>query len=176
MADALSDDRARELATRLDSLLERLEDIPGPGVDTAMAAIETLTALYGAALARIVAAVRAGASVDALADDELVGHLLALHGLHPRPPDERISAALAEAGAQLGERGEASLTGIDDGVAHITVTAGGCQSSAGTLAAALANVVLEAAPELAGVEPVTSRPPAAPALIPVESLLHGPPR
>jgi len=171
----LPDGAVRERVARLDDLLERLERIPGPGTELAMEAIELLTEVYGTALARVVAQVDAGTATSAsLAADEVVGHLLVLHGLHPDPPEQRVARALAEVRDQLGDRAAVELTGIDDGVAKITVSASGCQSTAAALAASVGDVVLGVAPELAGVEPVTVQPPVAPPLISVDSLLHRP--
>jgi len=173
----LPDEEVRERVARLDDLLGRLEHLPGPAVDVAMEAIEALTEVYGTALARVVALVSTGsAGVRELADDEVVGHLLLLHGLHPDPPGERIARALDEVRPELGEKGDVELTGIDDGVATIRVTAAGCSSTAARTASAVRDVVLAAAPELADVRPVTARPPAAPALIPVDALLRRPVR
>lgn len=177
MADArrpepagLPDAEVRERVTRLDDLLERLEQVPGPAAEVAMEAIEVLTEVYGTALARVVASV-GEATLRSLADDEVVGHLLLLHGLHPDPPEQRIARALDEVRPELGE-GAVELTGIDDdGVATIRVTAAGCRSTAARTASAVRDVVLAAAPELADVHPVTARPPA---LIPVDSLLRRP--
>jgi Fe-S cluster biogenesis protein NfuA len=169
----LPDQEVRERVARLDDLLERLEHLPGPGTDVAMEALEALTEVYGTALARVVASVDE-ATRRSLADDEVVGHLLLLHGLHPDPPEERIARALDEVRPGLGDGGDVELTGIDDGVATIRLTTGGCRSTAARTAAAVRDVVLDAAPELADVAPVTARPPAAPALIPVDALLRRP--
>jgi hypothetical protein len=138
-----------------------------------MEAIEALTEVYGAALATVVATLgRESVPVRALADDELVGHLLALHGLHPDPPETRIAHALDDVRAEIG--GDVQLSGIDDGVARVEVTASGCQSTAAAMLNAVADVVIAAAPELAGVDPVRIRPPAAPTLIPLDALRRRP--
>ena len=147
--------------------------MPGPSTALALEAIEALTTVYGAALGRAVAAVAAGgASVDGLARDELVGHLMVLHGLHPDSTETRVARALQEVGPQLGEGTHVELKDIHDGIAEVAVTATGCASTASAIASSLGDVVLAAAPELAGVEPVVTKPPAQPALIPVDSLLR----
>jgi Fe-S cluster biogenesis protein NfuA len=170
MGEGLSDEAVRARVARLDDLLERLEQLPGPATDVAMEAIEALTEVYGTALARVAASV-GDATVRALADDELIGHLLLLHDLHPDPPEDRIARALDEVRPQLGDRATVELTGIDDGVARVRVTASGCASTASQTAAAVREVVLDAAPELADVESVTAKPPT---LIPVDALLRRP--
>lgn len=170
MGEGRSDAEVRERVTRLDDLLEQLERVPGPMTDVAMEAIEALTEVYGTALARVVAAVDEG-TLRRLADDEVVGHLLLLHELHPDPPEQRIARALDEVRPELGDRAEVEFTGIDDGVAHLRLTASGCASTAARTAAAVRDVVLDAAPELADAESVTVKPPA---LIPVDALLRRP--
>jgi hypothetical protein len=168
MAEGLPDAEVRQRVARLDDLLERLERLPGPATDVAMEAIEALTEVYGTALARVVAAV-GDATLRSLADDEVVGHLLLLHGLHPDPVEQRIARALDEVRTEVDD---VELTGIDeDGVATIRVTAAGCRSTAARTASAVRDVVLAAAPELTDVQPVTARPPA---LIPVDALLRRP--
>jgi Fe-S cluster biogenesis protein NfuA len=174
-AAGLPDKEVRARVARLDDLLERLERTPGPVTQAAMEAIEALTEVYGTALARVVALVDSGAaSVRSLAADEVVGHLMLLHGLHPDPPEQRIARVLAEMRQHLGDGGEAELTGIQDGVAKIRLSVGGCRSTAAGLASSVRDAVLAAAPELADVDPVIVRPPAAPALIPAETLLRRP--
>lgn len=175
----MSDAEVEALLTRLDGLLERLEAIPGPGTGTALEAIESLTEVYGAALARVVAMVaRGSATLRSLADDELLGHLLTLHGLHPDPPEQRIAGALQDAAPALLGHGSAELAGITDGVARVRYTVTGCATAvggpAGSTAESLRDVVLAAAPELAGVEPQAVQPPAEPAFIPADALLRRP--
>jgi hypothetical protein len=78
----LDDVTVRELLDDLDGALAGLEQAPdgGPALD----AVAVLLEVYGEALARIVDRV-GPATREALATDELVGHLLALHDL--RPPE-----------------------------------------------------------------------------------------
>jgi Fe-S cluster biogenesis protein NfuA len=168
----LSDVEARARVTEADELLGRLEQLPGPATQVALEAIGALTEIYGAALARVIEMAAAGsASTQALASDQLVGHLLVLHGLHPDPPEQRITRALAGMRASLGNGGDVELAGIREGIATIRLTVTGCRSTAASLAAAVRDVVYAAAPELAGVEPLVAKPPA---LIPVEALSRRP--
>jgi hypothetical protein len=173
MADAgrLDDAEVQQRLSRLDELLDRVEQVPGPTADAAVEAIQILAEVYGEALGRVLALSGSGL-VDRLAGDELIGHLLVLHGLHPKSVEERVTEALAEVTPHLGADGAAELTGIDGGVARIRVTASGC-GSAGA-ADSVADIVLAAAPELAGVDPETATPRSAAPLIPAESLLQRP--
>lgn len=88
---SLTDAEVRERVAGIDSLLERVEAIAEPSAHTAaLETVQALLDLYGEGLARMVGHVAAecrGATqqdiADAFAGDELVSHLLLLHGLHP---------------------------------------------------------------------------------------------
>jgi hypothetical protein len=79
-----SNQDVRDRVELLNGMLEELESATGAAAEVALAAIEALTTIYGAALARVVEAAD-GPTLRRLADDEVVGHLLVLHGLHPDP-------------------------------------------------------------------------------------------
>ena len=67
----------------VEALLDRLEALADPAArEAATATVQALLALYGEGLGRIVERV-GPAQARALAEDELVAHLLLLHGLHP---------------------------------------------------------------------------------------------
>ncbi len=175
----LPDGDVRDLVQRLDTLLAGIEQATGPVAELAAEAVEALALVYGTALARVTALAGSAPGVlAALADDELLHHLLALHGVHPRPAGERIRQALDDLRPHL--RGEeVELAGVEDGIARLRRSgsggAGGCGRSAGAVQRAIGEAVLAAAPELRGVEfvPVPGGRPA-PAVIPVESLLRRP--
>jgi Fe-S cluster biogenesis protein NfuA len=170
------DDRAVTAGlARIDELLGRLEQIPGTTAETALEAVAMLADVYGEALARVMDYASGDAAITgAIAGDELVGHLLVLHGIHPDPVEQRVTRALAEIRPYL-HGGDAGLESISDGVARVRVSGGcGCASSPQALGDAVRDAVLAAAPELSGVEPVTGATGRAAAFVPVESLLRGP--
>ena len=79
-------DEARERVARVEALLDDLEALADPAArETALELVQALLELYGEGLARIVAPSQSAttAAGAALAGDELVSHLLLLHGLHP---------------------------------------------------------------------------------------------
>jgi Fe-S cluster biogenesis protein NfuA len=172
----LPDEDVEELLGRLETLLDRLERATGPVAELAAQAVEGLALMYGTALARIMALARGAPElVSSLVEDELLHHLLALHGLHPQPARERVRHALEEIGPGLRSRGgDVELIEVEDGVARVRWSVTGCGSTAAAIRKLISDAVLGAAPELR-VETVTEsggrRPPA---LIPVESLLRGP--
>jgi hypothetical protein len=117
--------------TRLDEVLGQLEQIPGRTAELALEAVELLLDVYAEALARV------GDRVDlraaGLTEDELVRHLLVLHGLHPDPPRERATRAVAELGALAAQHGATvELVGVDDQSVHIGVSGSSCGCGSAT--------------------------------------------
>ena len=142
-------------ATGVEALLDRLDTLPDPAArETATAAVQALVALYGEGLARVVE--RLGpAQARALAEDELVAHLLLLHGLHPVPVQQRVRAALAGVRPYLESHGgNVELLGVDGGVVRLRLqgSCDGCPASAMTLKQAIEQAVLAAAPDVDRVE------------------------
>lgn len=168
-APGRSDQDVEALLVRLDRLLEQVESLPEETRELALDAVAGLTEVYGTALARMMDLASAGeASAGNLAADELIGHLLVLHGLHPQPVEERVARALEEVRAATGSA--VALGGIDEGVAHVQVTTGGCPSSGADLASSVRDIVLGAAPELADVDPAASRAAPEPVFIPADAI------
>lgn len=107
---------------RLETLLDRLERATGPVAELAAQAMEGLALMYGTALARVVARAADDAPdlVPSLVDDELLHHLLALHGLHPQSARERVLRALEEIGPRLRSHGgDVELIEVKDEVARV---------------------------------------------------------
>lgn len=144
-----------ELIGRVEGLLAELESLPDPAArDVALETVQVVLDLYGAGLERIVG--QLGASqATALADDELVEHLLLLHGLHPVSVEDRVRAALDGVRPYLGSHGgDVELVGVIDGVARVRMQGSceGCPASAMTLKLAIEDAVLKAAPDVESVE------------------------
>jgi Fe-S cluster biogenesis protein NfuA len=173
----LDDDRIGERLARLDEVLGELERIPGPTASMALEAVETLAEVYGEALARVMATVSPAGMAPEVASDELIGHLLVLHDLHPAGVEERVERALDAIRPYVRSHGgEVALAAIEDGVARIRLsgTCQSCSSSADTLEVGVREAVLTAAPELTAVEPVQEAAAGSQALIPVQALLRRP--
>ncbi|MEU6478659.1 NifU family protein [Streptomyces sp. NPDC047017] len=166
---------------RIDELLAGLEDAPGPSVRSALEAVGLLTEVYGEALARMLEHVD-DERARRLGEDELLEHLLVLHGIHPDSPERRAERAVERLRPAVRESGgDLEWGGVADRVARVRVSgpAGGCGSGCGGggggtagLEDAVRAVVLAAAPELT-VEPVPAeaeRRPAAPAFVPLGSV------
>jgi Fe-S cluster biogenesis protein NfuA len=178
---ALDDDQARARVQRVGTLLEQVESLPDPTArSVALELAQTCLELYGEALARVMRlAGEAGGDgrlEQALATDELVSHLLLLHGLHPLDAPTRIGRAVAALGPALRARGASvELLGVDGGTVRLRLRAsGGCGSSGATARAAVQDAVADAAPEIQHVEISEPEPEPEPALIPAESLFRVP--
>lgn len=174
----LSDEAVHRRLSRIDELLDRVCQVPGPTSDAAVEAVQLLTEVYGEAFARTFR--RAGDEVTRrCAEDELVEHLMVLHGLHPDPVHERVEAVLESLRPDLEAKGgSVELVGIEGDMARVRFSSGGCgscSSSGDPLQEALAETILALAPELSAVEnePAGSGG-GGPALIPVEALLRPP--
>ncbi|GAB7029261.1 NifU family protein [Streptomyces sp. NPDC021749] len=164
-----NDRQARDHVVRTETLLTSLSALPDPAArDRAIEAAQALVALYGECLARVMAL--AGTDLTrAAADDELIGHLLLVHGLHPDPADTRIRTALDG----LRGLGDAELVALDGQFARIRVRSRGCGSSGEALRTAVQEAVARAAPEIERVEIEEAAATVEPPLIPVEALSRG---
>ncbi|PZS11078.1 MAG: hypothetical protein DLM64_07395 [Solirubrobacterales bacterium] len=144
-----------ELIGRVERLLGELESLADPAArDVALETVQAVLELYGASLERIVEQVGKDCTT-ALAADELVEHVLLLHGLHPVSIEERVSAALDGVRPYLGSHGgDVELLGVADGVATVRMRGSceGCPASAMTLKLAIEDAVLKAAPDVERVE------------------------
>jgi Fe-S cluster biogenesis protein NfuA/nitrite reductase/ring-hydroxylating ferredoxin subunit len=149
-----TDEQARERVARLEAVLEELERLPEPAGATAMAAVAGLVDVYGEALARILGGLSAEAA-QALAADELVGHLLMVHDLSPQSLEARVTAALDEVRPYLASHGGGvELVGVERGTVRLRLEGhcNGCPSSTATLKLAVEDAIRTAAPEVERIE------------------------
>lgn len=165
----------RELIGRVEGLLGELESLADPVArDTALETVQAVLELYGAGLERVVEGI-GPLQVTTLARDELVAHLLLLHGLHPVSVEERVREALDGVRPYLGSHGgDVELIGVTDGVALVRMQGSceGCPASAMTLKLAIEDAVLKAAPDVerveAEAEDAGQSPPASSPLLQIE--------
>lgn len=145
---------------RMETLLEEIETLADPNARSKAAeVVQVLLELYGEGLARVMETVAQGEEseriFEALAGDELVSHLLLLHGLHPLDVETRVVRALEEVRPYLQSHGgNVELLGIEGGVARLRMqgSCDGCPSSTVTLKLAIEEAVQKAAPDLEGIE------------------------
>ncbi|MCV2457796.1 NifU family protein [Streptomyces sp. ICN988] len=157
----LGDDGVAARIAHIDELLEKVETAPGPTARAAVDAVRALTEVYGEALARVLdhADHADPALAGQLAEDELLGHLLVLHDIHPEPPERRAARAVERLRPAVQERGgDVELVDVDERTARIRLDTPGCGSGCGSASTevedAVREAVLAAAPELTAVEPV----------------------
>jgi Fe-S cluster biogenesis protein NfuA len=137
------------MVERVEALLDEVEAFPPPQREVATELVQALLEMYGEGLSRIVAA----GSVPV--EDDLVAHLLLLHGLHPVPVERRVAGALDEVRPYLlSHGGGVELLGIADGVVRLRLegACNGCPSSALTLKSAVEEAVMRAAPDVDRIE------------------------
>jgi Fe-S cluster biogenesis protein NfuA/nitrite reductase/ring-hydroxylating ferredoxin subunit len=143
------------LVVRIERLLDEIERLQDGGArHKALEVVQALLDLYGAGLERIVQEVGARKDdelVAALLGDELVSHLLLLHGLHPLPVERRVVGALDEVRPYLESHGGGvELLGVAGEQVRLRLfgSCSGCPSSTMTLKLAIENAIHKAAPEI----------------------------
>lgn len=151
----MDDLAADELVGRVEGLLEELESLGDPMArDLATTTVQALLELYGEGLRRVLDGVGASQAAT-LAGDDVIAHLLLLHGLHPVPVEERVQAGLEEVRPYLDSHGgNVELVSVEDGVALLRMQGSceGCPASAMTLKLAIEEAVFKAAPDVESVE------------------------
>jgi Fe-S cluster biogenesis protein NfuA len=138
------------MVEQVEALLDQVERFPSPQREVATELVQALLDMYGEGLSRIV-----GAGAALPVEDELVSHLLLLHGLHPVPVGERVTRALEEVRPYLvAHGGGVELVSVDDGVVRLRLqgACNGCPSSALTLTSAVEEAVMRAAPDVERIE------------------------
>ncbi|MBW3542953.1 MAG: NifU family protein [Planctomycetes bacterium] len=155
----------------IERLLSEADQIADPQVrDRVQEIVRLLLDFHGAGLARMVEHLESrngdGRLLAAWAEDELVGSLLLLHGLHPVDAATRVRRALESVRPYLASHGgNVELLGVDDGVVRLRLqgSCDGCPSSAATLRHTIESAIYEAAPDIAAVEvDGLNEPPTAP--------------
>jgi Fe-S cluster biogenesis protein NfuA len=168
----LDNQAVRALLAVLDEQLAQLEATPGPVGELALTAVSGLAEVYGQALARALDLADPDV-VERMLGDELVGHLLALHGIHPEPAEARVARTVEGLRAALSAGGgRIELDGIDHGVAIVRVSVAGCGSSSADVEDAVRRAVLTTVPQLAGVAIVPAARSNHAAFVPLDALMR----
>jgi Fe-S cluster biogenesis protein NfuA/nitrite reductase/ring-hydroxylating ferredoxin subunit len=152
---------------KLEGRIEQIEDLvlkleTGPEAElrgTAKELVQALMEFHGAGLERVLEILRgrgdADATMDQLAQDELVQSLLLLYGLHPVDVESRVREALDKTRPYLRSHGgNVELVSIEaDGSVRLRMQGSchGCPSSAVTLKLAIEQAIREAAPDVTSI-------------------------
>lgn len=157
------DTHARRQVALAEERLSSLDTLPdGVAAARATETVETLVGLYGQCLGRITAQLADHPGLlGALAADELIGHLLLVHDLHPEPVEIRVGQALA------GLPGPPELLELSGTAVRVRIS-GGCGSDA--TETAVRQALAARAPEIEEVTVESGRRTGA--LIPVDSLFR----
>jgi Fe-S cluster biogenesis protein NfuA/nitrite reductase/ring-hydroxylating ferredoxin subunit len=171
----IDDQELQERVARMETLLGEIETLPDRNARSKAAeVVGVLLDLYGEGLARMMEVVAEGEerekTFDAFAEDELVSHLLLLHGLHPLDLETRVVRALEEVRPYLQSHGgNVELLGVEEGVARLRMqgSCSGCPSSTVTLKLAIEEAIQKTAPDLEKIEAegVAEEPKPAPTII-----------
>jgi len=171
----IDDQGLQERVARMETLLEEIETLPDRNARSKAAeVVGVLLDLYGEGLARMMEVVAEGEererTFDAFAEDELVSHLLLLHGLHPLDLETRVIMALEEVRPYLQSHGgNVELLGVKEGVARLRMqgSCSGCPSSTVTLRLAIEEAIQKTAPDLEDIEAegVAEEPKLAPTIV-----------
>ena len=171
----IDDQGLQERVSRMETLLGEIETLPDRNARSKAAeVVGVLLDLYGEGLARMMEVVAEGEererTFDAFAEDELVSHLLLLHGLHPLDLKTRVIMALEEVRPYLQSHGgNVELLGVKEGVARLRMqgSCSGCPSSTVTLRLAIEEAIQKTAPDLEGIEAegVAEEPRPAPTIV-----------
>jgi Fe-S cluster biogenesis protein NfuA len=146
---------------QVEALVRRIESLPDPEARaSAVELVRSLMEFHGAGLERMMELVaEAGepgyAVFDRFAEDDLVGSMLLIYGLHPLTLEERVAVALEKVRPLLASHGgSVELLGVEDGVVRLRLQGSckSCPSSSMTLKLAIEEAIYESAPDVAGIE------------------------
>jgi Fe-S cluster biogenesis protein NfuA len=138
-------------------LVKKVERAGDPALRaTAAELIESVMALHGAALERVLEIVTSAGDagqgiLDRLGRDDLTGSLLVLYGMHPVPFEERIQKGIEKARARLRSRGgDVELVAVVDGDVRVRLSANGhgCGSTPEAFQEIVEENIYQAAPDI----------------------------
>ena len=161
----IHDEEFQRLAERVDALARELEEYPDPEArEKAQELLQTVLSLYGEALRRILHIVQSRPSgeqvvgqliVNQMMEDPAVSSVLMIHGLYPVELKVRVATALDRIRPYLHSHGGAAqLLGVENGVAKVRLVRyrHDRSSSMTPMRLPIEKALLEAAPDLAGIE------------------------
>ncbi|QBD82549.1 NifU family protein [Ktedonosporobacter rubrisoli] len=163
-------------AERIEALLQEIASLPDSRLQaTVEELVQELLAMYGEGLAHILdlmarSRTAGPALVEALAEDELVGSLLLLHGLHPLDIEARMVRAIHKLEPTLKAHAcTLELLSLAEGRASLRLVAHnqGCPSALSELRTSIEEALLQAVPDLEHVQLEPAAGPKKPAALPL---------
>lgn len=146
---------------QIEGLIQKIENLPDAEARaSAVALVQALMEFHGAGLERMMEIIadssEGGYAVfDSFAQDDLVGSLLLLYGLHPLSLEERVAQALDKVRPYLDSHGgNVELLAVTDGVVRLRMQGSckSCPSSSLTLKLAIEEAIYSAAPDVVSIE------------------------
>jgi Fe-S cluster biogenesis protein NfuA len=146
---------------QIEGLIQKIEELPDAEARaSAVALVQAVMEFHGSGLERMMEIVadspEGGFAVfDSFAQDDLVGSLLLLYGLHPLPLEARVMQALDKVRPYLDSHGgNVELLGVADGVVRLRMQGSckSCPSSSLTLKLAIEEAIYAAAPDVVTIE------------------------
>jgi Fe-S cluster biogenesis protein NfuA len=144
-------------AAQIEVLIQEMAAFPDPQVRAKTEELlHALLEMYGASLKRMLEITdqveAAGQSlIDTFAQDELVGALMLLYGLHPMGLEERVHQALDKVRSSVkSQGGTIELLRIEQGIAYLRLAGSchGCAASTDALKQRIESALYGAAPDL----------------------------
>jgi hypothetical protein len=168
----LDDPEVRALLGALNDQLDQLEAMPGPVSELGLTVVAGVAEIYGQALIRTLE-LADPAAVERMLDDELIAHLLALHGIHPESVEKRLTRVIEELRAAVSDQGgTVELDRLDETVAVVRVALGARASRSADVEHTVRRAVMTAVPELANVTIVPAGSASATAFVPLDALMR----
>ena len=168
----LDDPEVRALLGALNDQLDQLEAMPGPVSELGLTAVAGVAEIYGQALIRTLE-LADPAAVERMLDDELIAHLLALHGIHPESVEKRLTRVIDELRAAVSDQGgTVELDRLDETVAVVRVALGARASRSADVEHTVRRAVMTAVPELDNVRIVPAGSASATAFVPLDALMR----
>jgi len=168
----LDDPEVRALLGALNDQLDQLEAMPGPVSELGLTVVAGVAEIYGQALIRTLE-LADPAAVERMLDDELIAHLLALHGIHPESVEKRLTRVIHELRAAVSDQGgTVELDRLDETVAVVRVALGARASRSADVEHTVRRAVMTAVPELANVTIVPAGSASATAFVPLDALMR----
>lgn len=181
----IHDEEFQKLAERVDVLARELEEHPDPDArERALELLQLVLNLHGEALRRILHIVQSRPSgqevvgqliVSQMMEDPAVSSVLMIHGLYPVELKVRVATALDQVRPYLhAHGGDAQLLGVENGVAKVRLARPSHGSSSiAPMRLPIEKALLEAAPDLKGIEIIEEEGGVTPSKAPgSDGLLH----
>lgn len=156
----IEEQEVRKQAQEIERLIREIETITDPELrEKVVTLVQSMMAFHAAGIERLMQIIgddgESSLSMLAnLANDNLVGSLLLLYGVHPFSMRVRVEQALDRLrSSSILNGGTVELLGISDGIVRLQVqNQKNCQSSKQALRTAVEEALYEAAPDIAEIQ------------------------